>query len=485
MPFKSKAQQGFMFAKHPEMAKEWAEKTPNISKLPEHVKKMADGGEAGVDERSPDYPTSAMTGSDIPMGLMALLGMPEAASAASEVPAALEGLGEAGEISLGGAAPEMEGMAPKVEVYSKGMMGKGTPNEMTIWGVKGDPEEIAKLGYGTDPGSVPEHILKQHGLLPDMKIDASSMPSPNEYAKGGEVKKVHDMKDLHKLTALKGIAHGSVDQSPPMNYADGGDVSPMGDLSQIAQLSGMVPPTAPPQAIPQVAPQAPNPIMQASQTAQATPPTPPSIYQGISADQRAALLQQLLAQKASGGNMAASGIAGLGDAVSNAFGKGGQNAQGAVREAQAKNVQNQIGAVDTQREQRMQDVQGNLEQQSNDPASSLSKSMQATFKAAGINVPSGMPASMMMKIAPALGELAMKQATMEMTKQNNLANQDLRKNQQDLAEQEFNANHWIRNIVGGGVKAGAQPTTQATPSPMGWAPDKEAKYQAWKASQGK
>jgi len=39
MPFKSKAQQKYMFAKKPELAKEFAEATPNIKKLPEHVKK--------------------------------------------------------------------------------------------------------------------------------------------------------------------------------------------------------------------------------------------------------------------------------------------------------------------------------------------------------------------------------------------------------------------------------------------------------------
>jgi hypothetical protein len=37
MPFKSKAQQRFMFAKHPGIAKEFAEETSNIKKLPEHV----------------------------------------------------------------------------------------------------------------------------------------------------------------------------------------------------------------------------------------------------------------------------------------------------------------------------------------------------------------------------------------------------------------------------------------------------------------
>lgn len=37
MPFTSKAQQRFMFAKHPKLAKEFADKTKNIGDLPEHV----------------------------------------------------------------------------------------------------------------------------------------------------------------------------------------------------------------------------------------------------------------------------------------------------------------------------------------------------------------------------------------------------------------------------------------------------------------
>ena len=34
MPFKSKAQQGFMFAKHPRIAKRWAKETPSMKSLP-------------------------------------------------------------------------------------------------------------------------------------------------------------------------------------------------------------------------------------------------------------------------------------------------------------------------------------------------------------------------------------------------------------------------------------------------------------------
>lgn len=38
MPFSSKAQARFMFAKHPGMAKEFAAKTPSIKALPQHAK---------------------------------------------------------------------------------------------------------------------------------------------------------------------------------------------------------------------------------------------------------------------------------------------------------------------------------------------------------------------------------------------------------------------------------------------------------------
>lgn len=39
MPFKSKAQERFLFAKKPKIAKEFAAETPNIKALPQHVKK--------------------------------------------------------------------------------------------------------------------------------------------------------------------------------------------------------------------------------------------------------------------------------------------------------------------------------------------------------------------------------------------------------------------------------------------------------------
>lgn len=159
----------------------------------------------------------------------------------------------------------------------------------------------------------------------------------------------------------------------------------------------------------------PNPIMQASKIAQSTAPTAPSIYQGMTAADRAALMQKLIAQKSSAGMLAAKGAAGLGDAITSAFGKTPTNAMGNLRDTEAKNIEQRIGAVDTERQQKLQDLQASQEQSLNDPNSSLSQSMRTTLKAAGMNVPSGMSGAIILKIAGPLGEMAMKQATLAET----------------------------------------------------------------------
>jgi hypothetical protein len=41
MPFKSQAQRQFMYSQHPEMAKEWENKTPKGKKLPDKLKKKS------------------------------------------------------------------------------------------------------------------------------------------------------------------------------------------------------------------------------------------------------------------------------------------------------------------------------------------------------------------------------------------------------------------------------------------------------------
>lgn len=189
MPFESKSQQRFMFAKHPEMAKEWADKTPNISALPEHVKKMAEGGTTAGNPSDLDAGMQDATASDF---LLPYLLSPTSMT---------EGLGskladEAGEVTLGRAAPKMEEAAeaasPKVEAFVKGIQKSPNGNEVKLWGVRGDPEEIAKIGYGSDPATIPEHVLRAKGILP-ATVDATVQNAPNSYADGGivdEAKKV-------------------------------------------------------------------------------------------------------------------------------------------------------------------------------------------------------------------------------------------------------------------------------------------------------
>ena len=41
MPFESESQRGYMYANHPELAKEFEAKTPKGKKLPKHVAKKS------------------------------------------------------------------------------------------------------------------------------------------------------------------------------------------------------------------------------------------------------------------------------------------------------------------------------------------------------------------------------------------------------------------------------------------------------------
>lgn len=51
MPFKSKAQRGYLFANEPAVAKEFAAATPKGAKLPQHVSKRAKGIAAGLGKK--------------------------------------------------------------------------------------------------------------------------------------------------------------------------------------------------------------------------------------------------------------------------------------------------------------------------------------------------------------------------------------------------------------------------------------------------
>jgi len=146
-------------------------------------------------------------------------------------------------------------------------------------------------------------------------------------------------------------------------------------------------------------------MAQTMQNLNKTPNTPPSIYKGITAEDRAKLYKQLLDKQNSGGGLAAQAAGGIGDAISNSFGKGGSHAAEDVRSMGEKNIENRVGAMDTQRQQKLQDMQASIAQQEADPNSVYSQGMRQFFKGQGINVPGGMSAGMLKGMLPDLAKI--------------------------------------------------------------------------------
>jgi len=241
---------------------------------------------------------------------------------------------------------------------------------------------------------------------------------------------------------------GNMVQQPPQ------DPPNMGEGPNVGNAQNGMPP----------APSAP-PMNKMMQNLKQTPDTNPSIYQGINADQRAALYKQLLDKQSSGGNLAAQAVGGIGDAISNSFGGQHNNFQNETRDIAAKNTENRIGSVDTQRQQKIQDMSAQMQQQSNDPNSPLSKAVRdLAEKSTGKKMPSMMPASMLEKLIPGIGELAMKQlATAEMASYHNKEigeSQANRKEKEDVYASEHPILNWMNPVQGA--------SDSKTPSSNGW-----------------
>jgi hypothetical protein len=190
---------------------------------PNGGKNMADGGvTAGSPADEPGVQDASVSDFLAPY----LLG-PVAGDTAEGLPSALKGLGETGEITLGRAAPKMEEAAeaalPKVEAFIKGVQKSPNGNEVKIWGVRGDPDEIAKLGYGSDPGSVPEHILRAKGVLPEQVNIPQN--APNTYSDGGIVDKLKsDRTDAQKADDIDPVVPPVASSDTTKGYAKGGKV---------------------------------------------------------------------------------------------------------------------------------------------------------------------------------------------------------------------------------------------------------------------
>ncbi len=57
MPFKSKAQEGYMHVHHPEIAERWDKETPSPKELPEHVEERKSEHEINKENRAKDKHT--------------------------------------------------------------------------------------------------------------------------------------------------------------------------------------------------------------------------------------------------------------------------------------------------------------------------------------------------------------------------------------------------------------------------------------------
>jgi len=367
MPFKSKAQRGFMYSEHPKLAKEFEEATPTNAKLPEHVQKMAYGGETNPKHETlagmENNPTAGFAdGGEVHANILQKL---------------VEAIRNSDMGNLGTATTGLQGLANR-------RMGRA-PDAQGLPGVPMLP------GVPPRPGQIP--------------------PPPNgqtiqNFSDGGEVQESPFMKAIHALVNHRADTSKADDIDPVVStssdtakgYADGGQIPSLSDTT--AALNS-------------------------------TPDTNYDFYGQLGPDQRQALFRQLQDQKKSAPSLIASGLGGLGDAIANSFGNQHAHAQDDVIANQNQRQNAELGAFDTQREQKLQGMQASQDQMMNDPNHPIAKAMQQTLRSAGLNVPSGMPAGVMLKVAGPLGELAMKQATQ--TIQQGQANEAARHNKVEEA----------------------------------------------------
>lgn len=381
---------------------------PGINTLP---KAYAEGGAI------PEPQDIDQEGLQTPPEVLAALGaLAGGAGMAEDVPEMLGN--ESGELTLGGNAPEMEGNAPKVEVFSKGVQ-KGGSQPVTIWGVRGDPEEVAKLGFGPEPGSVPENVLQQHGLLPDMKIDASDQNAPNGFDEGGIVKdwisKIFspntqsaaksDANDAKAADAIDPVVNTSTDTAK--GYDDGGVVpSDDGsvDVSQLpgqdaASLAGLPPPaeelTAKDLSVPfnpraglPPTPPSPAPVAQPAPVIPQVSPNP-AIANYIAGqkqqigqygpEQQQQVLQSILQRQNSPQARIANALGTFGEGLQSAGGKTPTDVVGNNERRLAGQGNMQLESLQEQRQANLQNIEANQKLDAVDPTSGVSKAKQGAY----------------------------------------------------------------------------------------------------------
>jgi hypothetical protein len=316
--------------------------------------------------------------------------------------------------------------------YDKGGEVKSDAPELKDDKFTGDVKEGFKNGINADWESLKNALSSTGDAVHDAFIKGEG---DNGNLKGLQNVADKEAGDSPQKLALGGMAHGSTDPAGAMGYADGGDVNYMqgagNDAAQPVDVenggTGASPIPPPPnpnvdqgfinqlnqgmnlQPAPTLGP---SPISQAANAAQSIPPTQPGIYQGMTAQDRAALLQQLIAQKTSPGMLVAKGAAGIGDAITSAFGKAPTNAMGNIKANEQQNIEQRVGAMDTERQQKMQDLQAGIAQQENDPSSSYSQAMrQMIVSLTGKQPGSQSSAAMLKGIFPDIAKIMDSQLT--------------------------------------------------------------------------
>lgn len=174
MPFKSKAQQKWMFANHPDMAKRWAEHTPDIKELPETVKTAAELGRhvaqmqkeainfgglfrsfAGNAVKAPTLLNAAERTFASAAPAAAHAAAPSAAAAASAARSAARAQAAAAARAQSAAARATKGL-PNVGTEMENIMAAGRGVKRVASGVGGYFKDLA--GYG--PKGNLEHVTK-------------------------------------------------------------------------------------------------------------------------------------------------------------------------------------------------------------------------------------------------------------------------------------------------------------------------------------
>ncbi len=273
---------------------------------------------------------------------------------------------------------------------------------------------VANEAAGQAPTNVGEED-KSQPHMPEINVDVK----PQNMASGGLVSglanafgDLSQMGGGNPIPFLQDVApYAQKVISPEIAMAKNAIASPQPSADGSVDLSQLPQPPQAPAPTPQSAPMPSHILKQA----QATPPTNYDFYGDVNSDKVAQLYKHLLANQQSAGSIAGNAVAGLGDAISRSYGHQNTNYQKDFTDRQNQVMQQQLGQPMMERENKLQDMQANTEMGLNDPHSTVSQSMRKAFQSAGINVPSGMPGSLMLKIAPDMGNFALKQAMMGQT----------------------------------------------------------------------